>query len=63
MQIKDLLKLQNDISRKQSIIENLLFLIRSTSITMSEKAALKKAVLELEKTVKQLEKALHNNIK
>ena len=62
MQIKDLLKLQNDISRKKSIIENLLFLIRSNNITMSEKAALKKAVLELEKTVKQLETALHNNL-
>ena len=62
MQIKDLLKLQNDISRKQSIIENLLFLIRSNNITMSEKAALKKAVIELEKIVKQLETALQNNL-
>ena len=63
MEIKDLLKLQNDLSRKQSIIENLLFLIRSANVTMNEKAALKKAVNELEKTVKQLEKALNNNIK
>lgn len=62
MEIKDLLKLQNDVSRKKSIIDNLLFLIRSTNITMSEKAALKKAVIELEKTVKQLETALDNNI-
>lgn len=62
LEIKDLLKLQNDLSRKQSIIDNLLFLIRSTNVTMNEKAALKKAVQELEKTVKQLETALSNNI-
>lgn len=62
MEIKDLLKLQNDLTRKKSIIENLLFLIRSTNVTMGEKAALKKAVNELEKTVKQLETALINNL-
>lgn len=63
MNIKDLLKLQNDLSRKKMILETLLNLIRSTSVNIHEKTALKKAVTEIEKSIKQLETALKNNIK
>ena len=62
MQTKDLLKLQNDISRKEMLVDNLLFIIRSSSITIQEKAALKKAINEIEKSIKQLQTALDNNI-
>lgn len=62
MNIKDLLKLQNDLSRKKMILETLLNLIRSNSVNVHEKTALKKAVNELEKSIKQLETALENNM-
>ena len=62
MQTRDLLKLQNDISRKEMLVDNLLFVIRSSSITIQEKAALKKAINEIEKSIKQLRTALDNNI-
>ena len=62
MQIKDLLKLQSDLTRKKMILETLLNLIRSPSVNLHEKTALKKAVTELEKSTKQLETALKNNI-
>jgi len=62
LQTKDLLKLQNDISRKEMLVDNLLFIIRSCSITLQEKTALKKAINEIEKSIKQLQTALDNNI-
>lgn len=62
MNVKDLLKIQNDLTRKKTILETILNLVRSTSVNINEKTALKIAVKELEKSIKQLETALNNNI-
>lgn len=63
MDIKDLLKLQNDITKKEQLLEYLLFMVRSTTFTVKEKSSLLDTVNELRKTVTQLKKALENNLK
>lgn len=62
MDVKDLLKLQSDLTRKKMILETVLNLVRSPSVNLHEKTALKIAVKELEKSIKQLETALKNNL-
>ena len=62
MKFRDLLKIQNDISRKEANIETLLLILRYSNNTMHEKTALKKAIQELEKSVRQLNTALNNNL-
>ena len=63
MQKKQLLQLQADLTRKKELNNFLIYTLKSGTMSMNEKAAIKKAVDTFAVSISQLQGALDNELK
>ena len=63
MQKKQLLQLQADLTRKKELNKFLIYTLKSGTMSMNEKTALKKAVDTFAVSISQLQGALDNELK
>ena len=63
MQKQQLLQLQADLIRKKELNKFLIYTLKSSSMSMNEKTALKKAVDTFAVSISQLQGALDNELK
>lgn len=63
MKKADLLKLQNDLTRKKMLNEFLIASIKSGTMSLSEKQAIKKAVDTFAVSINQLERSISIELK
>ena len=63
MQKKQLLQLQADLTRKKELNNFLIYTLKSGTMSMNEKTALKKAVDTFAVSISQLQGALDNELK
>ena len=63
MQKKQLLQLQADLTRKKELNNFLIYTLKSSTMSMNEKTAIKKAVDTFAVSISQLQGALDNELK
>ena len=63
MQKKQLLQLQNDLTRKKELNKFLIYTLKSSTMSMHEKTAIKKVVDTFAVSISQLQGALDNELK
>ena len=63
MQKKQLLQLQADLTRKKELKNFLIYTLKSSTMSMNEKTAIKKAVDTFAVSISQLQGALDNELK
>ena len=63
MQKKQLLQLQNDLTRKKCLNDFLIYTLKSSTMSLNEKTAIKKAVDTFAVSISQLQGALDNELK
>ena len=63
MQKKQLLQLQADLTRKKELNKFLIYTLKSSTMSMNEKTAIKKAVDTFAVSISQLQGALDNELK
>lgn len=63
MQKKQLLQLQADLTRKKELNNFLIYTLKSGTMTLNEKTAIKKAVDTFAVSISQLQGALDNELK
>ena len=63
MQKKQLLQLQSDLTRKKELNNFLIYTLKSSTMSLNEKQAIKKAVDTFAVSISQLQGALDNELK
>ena len=63
MQKQQLLQLQADLTRKKELNKFLIYTLKSSTLSMNEKTAIKKAVDTFTVSISQLQGALDNELK
>ena len=63
MQKSQLLQLQNDLTRKRCLSDFLIHQLKSSTMSLNEKTAIKKAVDTFAVSISQLQGALDNELK
>ena len=63
MQKTQLLQLQNDLTRKKELNKFLIYTLKSSTMSVNEKQAIKKAVDTFAVSISQLQGALDNELK